>query len=203
MELLLILTYTAFCIAIFKIFRIPVNKWTLSTAALVGIFLIAGLLLVMNYNHPFTKNARIFFATTPILPDVKGRVVEVPVEANLPLKAGDVLFHIDPAPYQYVVDQKEALLVEAQQGVKQQKAALEQAVAAVEKSKVQLRLTEQDYARQEQLYEKRVVSKRCSMSPLEIWKAQDSRSPSAKLPPKVRASPMTRKSTGRKQLSCG
>ena len=28
MELLLILTYAAICVAIFKLFRIPVNKWT-------------------------------------------------------------------------------------------------------------------------------------------------------------------------------
>ena len=40
MELLLILTYAAICVAIFKIFRIPVNKWTLPTAVLGGIFLI-------------------------------------------------------------------------------------------------------------------------------------------------------------------
>ena len=31
MELLLILTYSAICVAVFKIFRIPVNKWTLPT----------------------------------------------------------------------------------------------------------------------------------------------------------------------------
>ena len=37
MELLLILTYTAICVAIFRIFRIPVNKWTLPTAVLGGI----------------------------------------------------------------------------------------------------------------------------------------------------------------------
>jgi multidrug resistance efflux pump len=75
MELLLILTYSAICVAVFKIFRIPVNKWTLPTAVLGGIFLIAGILLIMNYNHPFTKNARIYFATTPIMPNIKGRVV--------------------------------------------------------------------------------------------------------------------------------
>jgi len=45
MELLLILTYSAICVAVFKIFRIPVNKWTLPTAALGGIFLITGILL--------------------------------------------------------------------------------------------------------------------------------------------------------------
>ena len=45
---------------------------------------------------------------------VKGRVIDVPVEANAPLKEGDVLFRIDPTPYQYVVDQKKALLAEAE-----------------------------------------------------------------------------------------
>src|ERR1700730_7097729 len=104
MELLLILTYTAICVGVFKIFRIPVNKWTLPTAALGGLFLIGFILLVMNYNHPFTDNARIYFATTPIMPDVKGRVIDVPVKANAPLKQGDVLFRIDPAPYKFEVD---------------------------------------------------------------------------------------------------
>ena len=91
MELLLILTYSAICVAIFKIFKIPINKWTLPTAVLGGIFLIGFILLVMNYNHPFTTNARIYFTVTPVLPAVKGRVIEVPAKANVPLKEGDEL----------------------------------------------------------------------------------------------------------------
>ncbi|MCB6866580.1 hypothetical protein, partial [Escherichia coli] len=34
MDLLIILTYVAFAWAMFKIFKIPVNKWTIPTAAL-------------------------------------------------------------------------------------------------------------------------------------------------------------------------
>ncbi len=158
MELLLILTYSAICVAVFKIFRIPVNKWTLPTAVLGGIFLITGILLIMNYNHPFTKNARIYFATTPIMPNVKGRVTEVPVVPNAPLKQGDILFKIDPQPYQYVVDQKKALLAEAEQNVKQLKAAYDQALANVEKVNVQVKLAQEEYGRQAQLFEKKVVA---------------------------------------------
>jgi multidrug resistance efflux pump len=51
------------------------------------------------------------------MPNVKGRVIEVPAEPNAPLKQGDVLFKIDPTPYQYVVDQKKALLAEAETAV--------------------------------------------------------------------------------------
>ena len=143
MELLLILIYTAIFVAVFKIFRIPVNKWTLPTAALGGIIMIGLILLVMNYNHPFSANARIYFATTPILPDVRGRVIDVPVEANAPLKEGDVLFRIDPQPYQYVVDQKKALLAEAETSVKQLKSAYDQALANVEKVRVQVKLAQE------------------------------------------------------------
>ena len=158
MELLLIATYTAICYAVFKIFRIPVNKWTIPTAVLGGIFMIAAILLVMNYNHPFTATARIYFATTPILPTVKGRVIEVPVTSNAPLKEGDELFRIDPRPYQYVVDNRKALLAEAEQTVKQLKAALDKAVAAVERVKAQVSLAQIEYDRQSTLFEKKVVA---------------------------------------------
>jgi len=158
MELLLALIYVSFCIAIFKIFRIPVNQWSLSTAVLGGIIGISLTLLVMNYNHPFTANARIYFAVTPILPTVKGRVVEVPVQANAPLKEGDVLFRLDPKPFEFVVAEKKAALAEAEQNVKQLKASFDQAAAQAEKANAQLQLAEQNYDRQAQLFKSNVVA---------------------------------------------
>ena len=52
-------------------------------------------------------------------------MVEVPVHPNTPLKEGDVLFRIDPKPYEYVVAEKQAALAEAEQNVKQLKASLD------------------------------------------------------------------------------
>jgi multidrug resistance efflux pump len=40
----------------------------------------------------------------PVIPRVTGRVIEVPVEANRPVKKGDVLFRLDPVPFQIEVD---------------------------------------------------------------------------------------------------
>jgi len=158
MELLLILTYVSICYVVFKLFKIPVNQWSLATAALGGIIGIALLLLIMNYNHPYTKSARIYFSVTPVLPTVRGRVIEVPVKENAPLKEGDVLFRIDPKPYQYVVDQKKAALAEAEQNVRQLKASLDQAAAATERANAQFALAQQEYDRQEELFRKRVVA---------------------------------------------
>ena len=94
MDLLLIMTYTALCIAAFKIFKIPLNKWTVPTAALGGIIIIGTLILVMNYNHPYSNVAREFYVTTPIVPAVGGIVTSVDVEPNTTIDRGSVLFHI-------------------------------------------------------------------------------------------------------------
>jgi multidrug resistance efflux pump len=158
MELLLILLYVSICYVVFKVFKIPVNQWSLATAALGGIVGIVLLLLIMNYNHPFTTNARIYFAVTPVLPSVRGRVIEVTAQTNAPLKEGDVLFRIDPKPYEYVVAQKKAALAEAEQNVKQLKASLDQATAAADRANAQLELAQQEYDRQAQLFERKVVA---------------------------------------------
>jgi multidrug resistance efflux pump len=159
MELLLILIYVSICYAVFKIFRIPVNQWSLSTAVLGGIFGISFILLVMNYNHPFTNNARIYFSVTPVLPTVRGRVIEVPAQANAALKEGDVLFRVDPKPYEYTVDQKKGALAEAEQNVHQLKAGLDSATAAAERSNAQFQLAQEDFERQSQLFEKNVIAR--------------------------------------------
>ncbi|MFT7682230.1 MAG: multidrug resistance efflux pump [Moritella dasanensis] len=121
MDLLLILTYTAFCIAIFKIFKIPLNKWSVPTAVLGGIILIGGLVFTMNYNHPFSEVSREYYVTTPIVPAVNGNVIEVPVEANQLLMKGDVLFKLDPKPFQDKLDSIEANLVVATSDFKRAK----------------------------------------------------------------------------------
>src|SRR6266853_1923864 len=122
MDLLLILTYAAIAYAAFRLFKIPVNGFTLLTAALGGVALIGALLLGMNYNNPFTSQAPFYFPTTPIVPAVSGVVIEVPAQANTPLKKGDVLFRIDPEPFQNAVKAKEAALADAVQTTKELRA---------------------------------------------------------------------------------
>ena len=134
------------------------NQWSLSTAVLGGIVGLSLLVLTMNYNHPYTANARIYFSVTPILSGVKGRVIEVTENTNVPLKAGDVLFRIDPKLYQYTVDQKKASLAEAEQNVKQLKASFDQAAAAAERVNAQLQLAQQEYDRQSELLKKNVIA---------------------------------------------
>ena len=95
--------------------------------ALGGIALVGALVLGMNYNHPFTSQARFYFTTTPIIPGVNGMVIEVPVKSNVSVKAGDVLFRIDPEPFENTVKAKEALLADALQATRQLQAVADTA----------------------------------------------------------------------------
>jgi multidrug resistance efflux pump len=172
MEVLMLMTYTGFCWAVFKIFKIPLNKWSVPTAILGGFVLIALVLLVMNYNHPYSTLAREYFVTTPIVPNVEGQVIEVPVQANTPLKAGDVLFRIDPRPFQYEVDRLEAALADAnasaaqleqqlraaEAGTGQSREAQDQARAAVAQVSAQLELARTQEARYRDLVGKGLVA---------------------------------------------
>jgi multidrug resistance efflux pump len=85
-------------------------------------------------------------------------VIEVPVQTNTPLKEGDVLFQIDPKPYEYVVAEKKAALAEAEQNVKQLKASLDQQTAQAERANAQLQLAQQNYDRQAQLFKTNVIA---------------------------------------------
>lgn len=158
MDLLLICTYAALCIAAFKIFHIPMNKWTVPTAVLGGVFLIGALILLMNYNHPFTSLANQAYATTPIVPTVRGRVIEVPVRPNQPLHRGDPLFVIEPLPFAAEVDRLNAALEDAQSGDVQLDASAEVASSQRSQAKAQLDRAEREYERYRQAYEKGAVS---------------------------------------------
>jgi len=113
MDLLLILSYASICVVIFRVFGIPLNKWSVPTAVLGGVLLIGSLILLMNYNHPYSDSSRQYFVTTPIVPSVRGTVVSVEVIPNTRLKKGDILFRIDPVPYQNKVAALTAQIVNA------------------------------------------------------------------------------------------
>jgi multidrug resistance efflux pump len=53
------------------------------------------------------------------VPQVRGRVIDVPVEPNRPVKKGDVLFRLDPEPYELQVRALEAQLAGQQAGARE------------------------------------------------------------------------------------
>lgn len=147
MTTLLCLIYAAICIVIFRFLKVPLTKWTVTTAIVGGIILIGGIVVVMNYNHPFSRDGRIYFYATPVSPAVNGQVVEVPVTPNSPVRKGDVLFRLDPRPFEYAVKRRKAALAAAEQTVSEQQAALKAAEASVRSATANRDQAKGDYER--------------------------------------------------------
>src|SRR6185436_768653 len=85
------------------------TPWKVGVVILPVVAMIA-MLLLLNIYAPTTTDVRVVKYVVPIVSQVKGRVIEVPVENNRPVKKGDVLFRIDPTPYANEVQALEAQL---------------------------------------------------------------------------------------------
>jgi multidrug resistance efflux pump len=96
-----------FLLVHFKVVRFNLF-WKLSPFLVLALILF-GLLVPMGWGAP-QGSAVVVRNSVAIVPDVAGEVAEVPVVANTPLKAGDVLFRIDPVPYDAQVKAIEAQL---------------------------------------------------------------------------------------------
>jgi multidrug resistance efflux pump len=130
MEVILLGIYSFFVWLIFiKLKWLP---WTTPWKVAVFIFpvvAIAVMLLALNIYAPSTTEVRVVKYVVPIVSQVRGRVVSVPVENNRPVKKGDVLFSIDSTPYQNEVNSLEAQLsaAEARVGADREKLSQSQA----------------------------------------------------------------------------
>ncbi len=72
-----------------------------------GVFIVSALILLMNYNHPYTFLAQKAVISIPITPQVTGVVNSVTDKANQRVKRVRC-FTIDPARYQARVDRLQA-----------------------------------------------------------------------------------------------
>ncbi len=147
MDLIIILTYTALCTVIFKVFKIPLNKWSVPTAALGGVFILGALLMLMNYNHPYAKYGKEIFVSIPIVPNVSGTVKTVDVLPNQAVAKGELLFTLDPTPFQAKIDQLTALVAEAKSGDLQNDKQLQTAIANVAQTKADMDRKQSNYNR--------------------------------------------------------
>ncbi len=171
METLLLLCYAALCIVIFKVFRIPLNKWTVPTAVLGGVILIGMLILGMNYNFPYSEVGKQVYRTVPIVSQTRGRVTSVPVKPNQMLHEGDILFTIDPTPFQAKVDDLTAQVKAASQEALSLDAGLTSAQADLSKAVAERDRAQREYARFQAGHDKGAFSDQMVDTRRQNWKA--------------------------------
>src|SRR5438309_699413 len=77
------------------------------------IIAIGGYLWLTSGRYVSTDNAYVQQDMVSVSPDVTGRIVQVNVKENQRVKKGDMLFRIDPVPFQIALDQADAALASA------------------------------------------------------------------------------------------
>jgi len=115
MELILLIIYSVIVWLIF--FKFKLLPWNITSQVIVvtiPVIMLTILILFMNICAPSSSDVRAQNYVIPIVPRVTGQVTEVPIEPNRPIKKGDVLFKIDPVPFEAAQKAAEATLRGAQ-----------------------------------------------------------------------------------------
>ena len=126
-----LITYVALAWLVFSKFRLV--KWGWLSGALtvlIGAFILAAFVAMFNYLTP-SGSFVIVSHVIEVTPNVSGQVTAIPVQPNVPVKIGAVLFQIERAPFEYKVKQLQAALAEARQKVEQLKSNVDLAAADI------------------------------------------------------------------------
>ena len=101
----------------------------LMTAAVV---LIAAAILVTKYwyylTNPWTRDGQVHAQVIQIAPRISGPIVNLPIVDNQMVRAGDLLFEIDPRTFKAAVDAADADLQQAQVEAKDKKEEADRAI---------------------------------------------------------------------------
>ncbi len=104
MEILLLGIYSFFVWLIFFKFKwLPWNIVSQVITITLPILGLTAIILLLNIVAPSSHDVRVVNYVVPVNPPVRGLVTEVPIEPNRPIKKGDVLFKVDPTPYEIAV----------------------------------------------------------------------------------------------------
>jgi membrane fusion protein, multidrug efflux system len=98
-----------------------------------------------------TNDAFVYAAKESINARVAGQVVEIAVKNNERVRKGQLLFQVDPEPYQIAVDQADARLGNARLEIDELKATYRQQLAELQSAKDTADFDEREYARREAL----------------------------------------------------
>jgi len=115
--------------------KIPALLRYVLTGAVV---LVAVLLVVWKYwvyvTNPWTRDGQVRANVIQVAPRVSGPIITLPIRDNQLVKAGDLLFEIDPRTYQAALDEASAKLDETRDRIKDLEAQVKAAEAALDQT---------------------------------------------------------------------
>jgi multidrug resistance efflux pump len=113
MEIILLLIYSGIVWLVFFKFKwLPWNFVSQIIVFTLPIFGMTALILYLNVVAPSSSDVRVINYVVQVTPRVTGRVIDVPIEPNRPIKKGQILFRIDPEPFQQKIAELQGKLPE-------------------------------------------------------------------------------------------
>ncbi len=122
-------------------------------AGFVGLYWYA-----MSGRYVSTENAYIKADMVAISPDIDGRVVAVEVVENQFVRKGDVLFRLDPEPFQIALDMAEAKMLAVRNDIEASRAEFRQIEAEIAEATERVRFFEHQAGRQRELQGRGIAS---------------------------------------------
>ena len=130
MEALLLGIYSFFVWLIFIKFKwLPWTRPWQVTVVIIPIVGMAATILTLNVVAPSSNDIRVIKYVVQVVPQVRGRVVEVPVEPNRLVKKGALLFRVETEPYEVALTAAKAKLAADEAKLTQSGASLAEATS--------------------------------------------------------------------------
>ena len=140
----------------------------LLTGAVVAVAILVVLLKYWDYVlNPWTRDGQVRAEVIQIAPRVSGPIVSLPVKDNQFVKAGDLLFEIDPRTYAASLDQAQAKYditddnyLAGEKQIDASLAQIDQARSAIKQLDAQIEKDKAEFQRQQELLPKRATSQK-------------------------------------------
>jgi membrane fusion protein (multidrug efflux system) len=126
--------YFAIVYAAFRVIKIPVKVGTITATIVIGIAIIGGIIIGWQGAAPVSQQLTVTRFIVALNPNVKGLIKEIHAKVGEKVKKDDLLFEVDPGPFQATVDQEKANLAAAEAQLDNLEAALVRAKATVERN---------------------------------------------------------------------
>jgi multidrug resistance efflux pump len=137
--------------------RDPVRRWTLIILGLIVVLFLYSIIAARL--TPYTSQATVQAFVVRMAPDVAGRVIEVNVVDNQRVKAGEVLFRIDPQSFTIALQEADARLAGVGQTIGASTAGVSSAQERLVTAQAKRANTREQASRVLQLVEKGVYAK--------------------------------------------
>ncbi|HUH77624.1 MAG TPA: HlyD family secretion protein [Devosia sp.] len=136
--------------------RKPAKK--VARVLLLGFAAIMATHVATDLMAPSSTTGQVAAYTTMITPRVNGQVDKIDVQDNQKVKAGDVLFELDPRPFDLALRQAEVALEQATRSLASSSASLEAAQAKITQAKISLENTRANTERTRDMFSRGLSS---------------------------------------------